>query len=96
MSDQSQIMSFLDRMGVQVRETSLEVSVLVSRKIAYSTSGKHITVIAIQATSLLGDRTGSNVQDTGEEFSSDLKPIGNFVDENHTCRESSASNPESK
>ena len=95
-SDQSQIVSFLDRVGVQVRETSLGGECVRFSKITYSTSGEHITVIAVQTTSLLGDRTGGNVQDTGQEFSSNLEPSCNFPEEIRTCQESSASNPESR
>lgn len=44
----------------------------------YSTSSENITIIAIQATSLLGHRTGGNVEDTGKKLSNDLKPSCNI------------------
>ena len=72
MSNQSKIMSFLDRMRGQVAETSL---IIKNEYNKYTTSCKNIAVIAIQTTSLFSNGTRSNVNDTREKFTSNLKPI---------------------
>ena len=72
MRDKGEIVSFLDRVGVQVSETGLYI--IKGQKTTYTTSTKNITVITVQTTSLLGHRTGSNVNNTGKKFTRNLKP----------------------
>ena len=71
MSDQGKIVGFLDRVRVQVTETSLQVMFDPN---TYTTSSENIAVIAIQTTSLLSNRTRSNMDDTREKFTGNLKP----------------------
>ena len=73
--NEGKIVSFLDGVGVEVSETGLYSNGIKQK--AYTTSGKNIAVITVQTTSLLGDRTGSDVDDTGKKFTSNLKPIHN-------------------
>lgn len=42
---------------------------------SHATGREHITVIAVQTTSLFCNRAGGNVEHTGKEFSRDLEPI---------------------
>ena len=70
--NEGKIVSFLDGVGVEVSETGLYSNGIKQK--AYTTSGKNIAVITVQTTSLLGHRTGSNVDNTGKKFTRNLKP----------------------
>ena len=65
---QSEIVSLLDVVRGQVGETS-------------ETGGEDITVVAVQAGTALGDGTGGDVDDTGEEFTTNTVHVGDHQHE---------------
>ena len=64
-------MRLLHRVRGQVGEASLRITPFGS---AYAARGEDITVIAVQAARLLGNRSAGNVEDARKQLSSDLEP----------------------
>ena len=95
MGNESKIVSFLDRVGRQVGETSL-YELEIHQQLSYSTGLENITVIAIQASSHSGNGTAGDVDNTGKKFARNLMHIGNHEHQTLRRRESSAQKTTSK
>ena len=95
MGNESKIVSFLDRVGRQVGETSL-YELEIHQQLSYSTGLENITIIAIQASSHSGNGTAGDVDNTGKKFARNLMHIGNHEHQTLRRREGSTENTTNK